>query len=63
MTILTLLAEESEGKVDETIIEMEHAIEQLKKYGMCGIKSGRHTITINHHTNELLITYNTDLTL
>jgi len=63
MTILSLLEEDLSGTLDETIIEMEHAVEQLKKYGMCSIKSGRHTIIISYHTHELEITYNTDLTL
>ena len=64
MTTLTLLVEdELTGNIDDTIVEMEHAVEQLKKYGMCSITSGRHTITLNYHTHELEITYNTDLTL
>ena len=42
MTTLTLLVEdELTGNIDDTIVEMEHAVEQLKKYGMCSIASGR----------------------
>ena len=60
MTKLILLDEtELSGTVEDVIISMEHAINQLKKYNMCQIDIGMHSITINLISKEVGVLYET----
>lgn len=58
MSKLVLLDEtELDTTVEDIIVSMEHAINQLKKYNMCQIDIGMHSITINPISKELGVLY------
>ena len=58
MSKLVLLDEtELDTTVEDIIVSMEHAINQLKKYNMCQIDIGMHSITINLISKELGVLY------